>query len=117
MAGLIPGASTPVLLPSNPPAAVRRIPADSRTRRVHGVFGLGDELAVVYSARAADTPRVSLELGADADRRALHMTAEQARSMARALVVAAEATDTACRRPPVERAPRAGRQQQEGGAQ
>jgi hypothetical protein len=66
----------------------------TRTRRNHGAFTLGGQLACVYSARSAGKCYgVSFELGAGTLNLAARMTAGQARAMARALNSAADAAD------------------------
>jgi hypothetical protein len=68
----------------------------TRTRRNHGAFTLGGQLACIYSARRADACYgVSLELGAGTLTLAARFTAGQARAMARALLAAAAAVDGA----------------------
>lgn len=82
----------------------------TRTRRYHGVTAIGDDvlLLVSTSRRSSDWPGVSLEAG-DVDEPGLYfagsMSAEAARSLARALLRGAEAADLAGRRPPVDRRP------------
>lgn len=104
------GAAAPILHNANPePERAQRhqlhlVQATStRTRRNHGAFTLGGQLACVYSARSAGKCYgVSFELGAGTLSLAARMTASQARAMARALTSAADAADAT--------------QRQEGGA-
>lgn len=84
------------------PAGARRQPlhlvqtSSTRTRRNHGTFMLGGQLAAVYSARGAGKCYgVSFELGAGTLTLADRMTASQARAMAQAMVAAAVATEAA----------------------
>ena len=83
--------------PASLPEAQRglhRVTASSRTRRNHGVFLLGSELATVYSSRrASDGHGVSMAVGAGSMVVTGSMTATQARAMARALMAAASATE------------------------
>jgi len=66
----------------------------SRTRRNHGTFLLGGQLAAVYSARGAGKRfGVSFEVGAGALCVDARMTAGQARNIATALLAAATAVD------------------------
>lgn len=112
MAGLTLGESTPVV---HPLAAVAqrpliRIPSSTRTRRNHGVFLLGDELASVYSSRRqADGLGVTMTVGEGSLVLTGSMTPAQARAMARALVAAAEASEVTQQRAAAET-------QNEGGA-
>lgn len=97
MAGQPLGAPAPSS-PSVPlPASQRprlRVAATSRTRRIHGVFLLGSELATVYSSRrAADGQGVSMTVGSGSLVLTGSMTPTQARAMARALAAAAEASE------------------------
>jgi hypothetical protein len=69
-------------------------PRDTRTRRNHGAFTLGGQLACIYSARSASTCYgVRIEVGGAALQLAGGMTPGQARSMARALIAAADAAE------------------------
>jgi hypothetical protein len=100
MAGQSLGAPAPVLSPSSPSAPQRPLhlvaTTNTRTRRNHGAFTLGGQLACVYSARGAGKCYgVSFELGAGTLSLAARMTAGQARNMARALLAAADAVDGA----------------------
>ena len=66
--------------------------ADTRTRRNHGAFSIGGQLACVYSTRSAGRCfGVRLEVGAGTLALSTSMTACQARTFARALVAAADA--------------------------
>lgn len=79
------------------PDAPRRVLAASRTRRNHGVFLIGDELATVYSSRrSADSFGVSMTVGNGALVLTGSMTPAQARAMAAALNAAACAADAGC---------------------
>jgi hypothetical protein len=70
------------------------------------VFNLGVELVVVYvTRRQRDGAAVTIEVGDGAQRLAGDFSPGHARSLARALVVAAEAAELAQRRPAVERRP------------
>lgn len=114
MAGNPSGAAAPASLPpssatspapvASPAAAPQRVPVTSRTRRVFGVFQLGRTQALVYASRRERQARaVVVEIGDGARCQAGELTAAQARALARALLAAAEATDGAQRRPPLER--------------
>ncbi len=77
-----------------PPRSSYRVPALTRTRRNHGVFLVGDQLATVYSSRREfDTLGVTLSVGAGALTITGSMTPVQARAMARALAAAADAVE------------------------
>lgn len=97
MAGQPLGAPAPLsqAVPlSAPQPAPLRVLAASRTRRNHGVFLLGSELATVYSSRrAADGRGVSMTVGSGSLVLTGSMTPTQARAMARALAAAAEASE------------------------
>ena len=68
--------------------------ASTRTRRNHGAFNVGGQLACVYSTRrAGKCYGVSFELGAGTLLLASSMTPTQARQMARALSAAADAAE------------------------
>jgi len=102
MAGQLIGAPAPQSPAScsAPLRAIIRVPAaSSRMRRNHGVFLLGHELASVYSSRSrrsgGDGLGVSMSVGAGSMVLTGSMTAIQARAMARALMAAAEAVETA----------------------
>lgn len=95
MAGTLSG-----ITPTTPTERRKRfqlVPGTTRTRRCHGVFIAGDDLAIVYSARREANPKpVMLELGhGDEQELSYRMTAAQAHSMARALASAADACDSA----------------------
>lgn len=100
MAGQITGATAPTSVPPIAAADGRtlrlvRNSGDTRTRRNHGAFMLGGQLACVYSARSsAKCYSVSFELGAGTLSLTARMTAGQARAMAQALMAAADASDT-----------------------
>lgn len=70
-------------------------PATTRTRRNHGAFTLGGQLACVYSTRrSGECNDVGFELGAGTLTLASTMTAVQARNLARALLAAADAIES-----------------------
>ncbi len=107
MAGNPSGASAHFSLsrfPSQTP--VHHAPATSRSRRLHGVFSLaGDQAAAIYSTRrGGDAQAVMLEIGIGNQRLSGALTPGQARAMARALLVAAEAGDFTQQRARGERA-------------
>ncbi len=82
------------------PVAGRRtlhlVPASTRTRRNHGVFSVGGQMACVYSTRRTGACYgVSFELGAGTLTLASTMTPAQARCMAHALATAADACEIA----------------------
>jgi hypothetical protein len=82
-----PALSDPLRVPSHAAAS-------SRTRRNHGVFMLGNELASIYSSRrAADGLGVSMAVGCGSLVLTGSMTSTQARAMACALVAAAQAAE------------------------
>ena len=91
-----PGATAPVL-PASLSASQRaplRVVTSTRTRRNHGVFMLGDELATVYSSRRESGGLgVTLSVGCGTVMLTGSMTPTQARAMARALCAAAIAVD------------------------
>ena len=98
MAGQPTGAPSPIVPASQhaPRPPLRLVPSASRTRRNHGAFALGGELACVYSTRRAGACYgVSFELGAGTLKLASAMTPGQARAMARALTAAADAAELA----------------------
>lgn len=106
MAGQPSGAPAPTPSPTSPaaprhplhlvPITTASTGTSTRTRRNHGAFTLGGQLACVYSARSAGKCYgVSFELGAGTLSLAARMTAGQARAMARALMAAADATEAA----------------------
>ncbi len=71
---------------------LRHVPADTRTRRNHGVFLFGAEVAAVYSTRrASDGHGVSMTVGHGSLMLTGSLTPKQARMMARALDAAADA--------------------------
>lgn len=89
MAGTSMGASAPVS-PSSV-LAPQRIPATTRTRRLHAVFPLGDNLATVHSTRReVETRGVIVTLSDGAQWLGVGMLPAQARAMARTLLDAAE---------------------------
>lgn len=102
MAGQPSGATAPTASPSTlrASAPLHLVPSASgsststRTRRHHGAFTLGGQLACVYSTRRADACYgVSFELGAGTLSLSARFTPGQARAMARALLAAAAAVD------------------------
>lgn len=96
MAGTSHGATAPVSVASvsTPLRAPYRVPASSRTRRNHGVFLLGNELATVYSSRRElDDLGVTLTVGNGPLLLTGSITPAQARAMACALVAAATAAE------------------------
>jgi hypothetical protein len=102
MAGQTLGIHTPVSSHSLPNVLAAttaappplRWPASTRTRRNHGAFTLGGQLACVYSTRrAARSYGVQLEVGAGTLTLASAMTPSQARAMATALNAAANAAE------------------------
>lgn len=102
MAGHPLGATAPIssVPTSAPQSAPVRVMAASRTRRNHGVFMLGNEVASIYSSRrVADGSRVPdglgviLSVGSGSLVLTGSMTATQARVMARVLVAAAAAAE------------------------
>lgn len=101
MAGHPMGDASPAV--NLPPVERRRalhlVQASTRTRRNHGVFLLGNELASVYSSRReSDGLGVTMVVGNGALQLSGSMTPTQARAMARALTCAAEAVDGAQQR-------------------
>ena len=103
MAGTFHGAAAPLFpIPTKVrDGLVRSVPVATRTRRNHGVFIFGDDLACVYSSRRSGDDRpVQLVIGHADILYAGHMTIVQARLVARALVAAADAADA--QRQPVE---------------
>ena len=86
-------------VPAPAPAPTRTlqlVPAYTRTRRNHGAFTLGGQLACVYSTRrAGNCYGVSFELGAGTLSLSGAMTPAQARRMADALTAAAAAVELA----------------------
>ena len=99
MAGTTPGAHAPTSLasPTAPTVALHLVQDRStRTRRNHGAFHIGGQLACVYSTRrAGQCYGVSFELGAGTLTLAGAMTPGQARTMANALAAAADAAEAA----------------------
>jgi hypothetical protein len=98
MAGISLGTQTPVSFPPSSPSTDKRalhlVPAATRTRRNHGAFTLGGQLACVYSTRrVGQCYGVGFELGAGTLQLASSMTPAQARNMARALSAAADAAE------------------------
>ena len=97
MAGTSPlGALAPDSLTSflAPHGAAYRVPASTRTRRNHGVFVLGNEMAAVYSSRRdSDGRGVILSVGGGQLVFSGGMSPTQARAMAKALTVAAAAAE------------------------
>lgn len=89
-------------VPASPTPQAQRAPLHlvgtltTRTRRNHGAFNVGGQLACVYSTRrAGQCYGVSFELGAGTLLLSSSMTPTQARQMARALSAAADAADLA----------------------
>lgn len=79
---------------SAPQRAPHRVIASSRTRRNHGAFLIGDELATVYSSRRAASSRsVSMSVGNGSMVLTGSMSPTQARAMANALIAAAQAAE------------------------
>lgn len=75
-------------------APLHLVGSTTRTRRNHGAFNLGGQLAAVYSTRrGGQCYGVSFELGAGTLQLAAGMTPAQARQMARALTSAADAAE------------------------
>lgn len=113
MAGTSLGASTPTAsahLQATPKRPTLRLPASSRTRRNHGAFLIGDQLATVCSTRReGDAQGVLLQFGCSSLTLSGAMTPAQARVMALALTAAAHAAEAAQHRAVLPR-------QQEGGA-
>lgn len=96
MAGHALGAETPAIPASlhTPGARAYRVPSDTRTRRCHGCFAIGEETAIVFSTRRqADGRAVMLTVGAGSIRLDGGMSVSSARAMARALVAAADAAE------------------------
>lgn len=113
MAGPIVGTYTPAASsPSQatPKRPTLRLAASSRTRRNHGAFLVGDQLATVCSTRREGDERgVLLQFGGSSLTLSGAMTPAQARVMALALTAAAQAAEVAQRRTALPH-------QQEGGA-
>lgn len=99
MAGYPMGALPPASPSSSHDAAAERpashlVRTGTRTRRNHGAFTLGGQLACVYSTRRAGQAHgVCVELGAGTLTLAGQMTPAQARTMAKALTAAAAAAE------------------------
>lgn len=92
LGALAPNASAHLLAPQ---CAVPRGAVSSRTRRNHGVFMLGEELASIYSSRrVADELGVSMAVGCGSLVLTGSMTPRQARAMAGALMAAACAVES-----------------------
>lgn len=81
------------------PTAGARAPVQSRTRTCHGFFSLGKAPGAIYSSRREGDATVTIDIGAEGLVATGRMSAVQARSIARALLAAAEAVDAAQRRP------------------
>lgn len=95
MAGTSLGAPAPT---SPAPTALDRAPGRlataTRTRRLHAVFPLGDDLASVHSSRRSiETRGVIVTLSDGAQWQSVRMLPAQARAMARTLLDAAEAVE------------------------
>lgn len=100
MAGISLGACSPAssspALQTAPKRPTLRLATASRTRRNHGVFMIGDQLATVCSTRrAGDAHGVLLQFGAGNLVLNGTMTPAQAQQMARALTAAAAAANQA----------------------
>ena len=97
MAGTSSGTSPTLSLSSSTSAnrgPLHLVQASTRTRRNHGAFTLGGQLACVYSSRrAGQCYGVGFELGAGTLTLAGAMTPGQARNMAQALMAAADAAE------------------------
>jgi hypothetical protein len=97
MAGTTQGAPAPLSIASSNPTpqrTPRRVISSTRTRRNHGVFLIGSELATVYSSRReVDGLGVTMSVGNGSLMITTSMTSTQARAMARALEAAAAAVD------------------------
>lgn len=96
MAGTSLGAASPASPPSLqlPSAGARRVLGVTRTRRNHGVFLIGNELACIYSSRrAGDAKGVQLVLGTETPVFSGSVSQAQARAIARALIAAADSID------------------------
>ena len=88
-----PAPTSPASLPASARAANRK-PATTRTRRLHAVLPLGDDLASVHSTRREVEARgVIVTLSNGAQWLGVGMLPAQARALARALVDAAEAVE------------------------
>ena len=101
MAGTSLGAPAPLSIAPvcAPTRAPHRVPTASRTRRNHGVFLLGNELATVYSSRREqDCLGVTITVGNGPLVLTGSFTSTQARVMAEALVAAAAAVESVCQR-------------------
>lgn len=86
------GALSPALPTPAPRRILNLVPGSTRTRRNHGVFMLGSELASVYSSRReSDGHGVTMTVGNGTLVLSGSMTPMQARAMARALNAAADA--------------------------
>ena len=95
MAGHPTGTTAHVPTPART-RTLQLVPASTRTRRNHGAFTLGGQLACVYSTRrAGNCYGVSFELGAGTLSLSGAMTPAQARRMADALTAAAAAVELA----------------------
>lgn len=105
MAGHPLGAPAPVFpfpfpVPQAPGADAYRVQPESRTRRNHGVFIVGNQLACVYSSRrSGDDKSVQLVLGHEGPIFTGGMSPTQARAVARALVSAADAAEASQLKP------------------
>ena len=104
MAGLSQGApapSSPSPLPAphgaphgTPTRPPYRIPTGTRTRRLHAVFSMGDDLASVHSTRREVEARgVIVTLSDGAQWLSVQMLPAQARALTRSLLDAAEAVE------------------------
>jgi hypothetical protein len=96
MAGTPLGDSSPASIPLSgvPRRTLHLVQPATRTRRNHGVFMIGDELASVYSTRRESSCLgVTMVVGNGALQLSGSMTPVQARAMARALSSAADAVE------------------------
>ena len=98
MAGYSMGAAAPASLAPNaaPQRLPNLVPASTRTRRNHGVFQFGNELAAIHSTRR-ESDGLGVTLTIDSGTMVLtgRMTPCQARAVAHAMQAAAQAADEA----------------------
>ncbi len=90
------GAHASETSPVNDPAlrTLYRVPASSRTRLSHGTFLIGDQLGSIYSSRrGGDRQAVVFQVGTGPLHISCSITPRHARTMARALLAAANALD------------------------
>lgn len=96
MAGNPLGAAAPTSPKDDTSRPFYRVPASTRTRRLHGVCLAGDLLLSIYSSRQAGTDLAVMLAGQrGAAERVCNMPAESARALARALEQAANAAELA----------------------